>query len=49
MFNYTSRTYTFNFDFIIKFSMHRLTVMLNLFDLRVKFISLYFFETNVAS
>ncbi len=39
----------FNFNFIIKFFMHKLTVMLNLFDLQVKCMNLYFFEANVAS
>ncbi len=49
MFSCTSRTRTFNFNFIIEFSMRRLTVMSNLFDLRVKCVSLYFSEANVAS
>ncbi len=49
MFNCTSRTYTFDFNFIIEFSMHRLTVMLNLFDLWMKWVSSYFSEANVAS
>ena len=49
MFSWTSRTCTFNFNFIIEFSMRRLTVMSNLFDLRVKCVSLYFSEANVAS
>ncbi len=39
----------FNFNFIIEFFMHRLTIMLNLFDLQVKCVNLYFFEANVAS
>ncbi len=49
MFSYTLRTYMFNFNFIIKFFMHKLTVVLNLFDLQVKCMNLYFFEANVAS
>ena len=49
MFSCTSRTCMFNFNFIIKFSMYKLTVMLNLFDLWVKCVNLYFFEANVAS
>ncbi len=49
MFSCTSRTRTFDFNFIIEFSMRRLTVMSNLFDLRVKWVSLYFSEANVAS
>ncbi len=49
MFNWTSRTRTFNFDFIIKFSIHRLIIMLNLFDFRVKCVNSYFSEINVMS
>ena len=49
MFSCTSRTHMFDFDFIIKFSMHRLTVMSNLFDLQVKCVSSYFSEANVTS
>jgi len=49
MFSCISRTCTFNFDFIIKFSMRKLTVMSNLFDLQVKCVNLYFSEANVAS
>ncbi len=49
VFSCTSRTHTFNFNFIIKFSIHKLTVMLNLFDLQMKWVSLYFSEANVAS
>ncbi len=49
MFSYTLRTCTFNFNFIIQFSMHKLTVMSNLFDLWVKCVSSYFSEVNVAS
>ncbi len=49
MFSWTSRTCTFNFNFIIEFSMCKLTVMLNLFDLWVKCVSSYFSEANVAS
>ncbi len=49
MFSCTSRTYTSDFNFIIEFFMHRLTVMLNLFDLWMKWVSSYFSEANVAS
>ena len=49
VFSCTSKTCTSDFNFIIEFSMHRLTVMSNLFDLRVKWVSLYFSEANVAS
>ncbi len=49
MFSCTSRTCTSDFDFIIEFSMCKLTVMSNLFDLRVKCVNLYFSEANVAS
>jgi len=49
MFSCTSRTHTFDFNFIIEFSMCKLTVMSNLFDLRVKWVSSYFSEANVAS
>ncbi len=49
VFSCTSRTCMFNFDFIIKFSMCKLTVMLNLFDLWVKCVNSYFSEANVAS
>ena len=49
MFSCTSRTCTFNFNFIIEFSIHKLTVMLNLFNLWMKCVSLYFFKMNVAS
>jgi len=49
MFSCTSRTRTSDFNFIIEFSMHRLTVMSNFFDLWVKWVSSYFFEANVAS
>ena len=36
MFSCTSRTCTSDFNFIIEFSMHKLTVMSNLFDLWMK-------------
>ncbi len=49
MFSCTSRTCTSDFDFIIEFSMHRLTVMSNLFDLQMKWVNSYFSEANVAS
>ncbi len=49
MFSCTLRTHTFDFNFIIKFSMCKLTVMLNLFDLQVKCVSSYFSEANVVS
>ncbi len=49
MFSCTSRTCTFDFNFIIEFSMCKLTVMLNLFDLWVKCVNSYFSEANVAS
>ncbi len=49
IFSWTSRICTFDFDFIIEFSMCRLTVMSNLFDLRMKCVSSYFSEANVAS
>ncbi len=49
MFSCTLRTCTFNFNFIIKFFMHKLTVMSNLFELQVKYVSSYFSEANVAS
>jgi len=49
VFSWTSRTHTFNFNFIIKFLIHRLIIMLNLFDFRVKCVSLYFSEMNVTS
>jgi len=49
VFSCTSRTHTFDFNFIIKFSMCKLTVMSNLFDLQMKCVNLYFSEANVAS
>ncbi len=49
MFSCTLRTRTFDFDFITEFSMCRLTVMSNLFDLRMKCMSSYFSEANVTS
>jgi len=49
MFSCTTRTHMFNFNFIIEFSMCKLTVMSNLFNLRVKCVSLYFSEANIAS
>ncbi len=49
MFSCTSRTHTFDFNFIIKFSMYKLTVMSNLFNLWMKCVSSYFFKANVAS
>ena len=49
MFSCTSRTCTFNFNFIIEFSMHKLIIMLNLFDLQVKCVSSYFSEVNITS
>ena len=49
VFSCTSRTRTFDFNFIIEFSMRRLTVMSNLFDLRMKCVSSYFSEVNVTS
>jgi len=39
----------FNFNFIIKFLIHKLIIMLNLFDFHVKCVNLYFFEANVTS
>ncbi len=36
VFSCTSRTHTSDFNFIIEFSMHRLTVMSNLFNLQMK-------------
>ncbi len=49
MFSWTSRTCTFDFNFIIKFSIHRLIIMLNLFDFHMKCVNSYFFEMNVTS
>ncbi len=49
VFSCTSRTCTSDFNFIIEFFMCKLTVMLNLFDLWMKWVSLYFCEANVAS
>ncbi len=49
MFSCTSRTCTFNFNFITEFFMCKLTVILNLFDLWMKCMSSYFSEANVAS
>ena len=49
MFSWTSRIYTSNFNFTTEFSMHRLVIMLNLFDLRMKCVNLYFSEANVMS
>jgi len=49
IFSCTSKTCTSDFNFIIEFFMHKLTVMLNLFNLQVKWVSSYFFEVNVAS
>jgi len=39
----------FDFDFIIKFLIHRLIIMLNLFDFHMKCVSSYFSEANVTS
>ncbi len=49
MFSCTSRTYMFDFNFIIEFSMRRLIVMSNFFDLQVKCVNSYFSEANIAS
>ncbi len=49
VFNWTSRTCTFNFNFIIKFLIHRLIIMLNLFDFHMKCVNSYFSEMNVTS
>jgi len=49
MFSCISRTYMFDFNFIIEFSMRRLIVMSNLFDLQVKCVNSYFSEANIAS
>ncbi len=37
----------FNFNFIIKFFICKLTIMLNLCNLCIKYINLYFFKVNV--
>lgn len=47
MFNCIFKTYIFNFNFIIKFFMCKLTIMLNLCNLCINYINLYFFKVNV--